>query len=107
MYLLGYAVECSLKARLMERLGAHHLPDLEKELSARLRKQIDLRTHSLDVLLEYTNCEHRLGDVREDFNICRRWRVEWRYSPSLGTAPECEEFFEASEAFLRFVAHNV
>ncbi|HUU83426.1 MAG TPA: hypothetical protein VM243_07980 [Phycisphaerae bacterium] len=107
MYMLGYAVECSLKARLMERFSAFHLQDLERELSDRLQKQVDLRTHSLDILLEYTQSEHRLSEIGEDFNVCRRWRVEWRYRPTLGTEQACEEFFEACDAFLLFVAHNV
>ena len=107
MYLLGYAVECSLKARLMERFRTRHLQDLEKVLSDRMKKRVELLTHSLDDLLEYTQSEHRLGNVRVDCNICRRWRVEWRYMPSQGTEQECEDFFEACDAFVGFVEKNV
>ena len=107
MYLLGYAVECSLKARLMERFRTRHLQDLEKVLADRMKKRVDLLTHSLDDLLEYTQSGHRLGQVRVDFNICRRWRVEWRYMPGQGTQQECEDFFEACDAVLCFVENNV
>jgi len=75
MYLLGYAIECSLKARLMERFRAPNLHQLQEELARRLGQKIDLYSHSLNVLFEYTKSEHRLngdGSQRRAFNICRK-----------------------------------
>jgi hypothetical protein len=108
MYMLGYAIECSLKARLMERFGCQHLQELERQLGRRLKRKLNLRTHSLDVLLEYAQSEHRLtGSLQHAYNRCRTWTVQWRYDPFVGNERECLEFFEDGDRFLKFVAHTV
>ena len=56
MYMMGYSVECSIKARLMERFTSPNLEELEAELSRRLRTRVDLRTHSLSVLMGVHVC---------------------------------------------------
>jgi len=61
MYLLGYAVECTLKARLMERHGMWHLERLQRHLSRRFGRPVDLLTHSLHDLMEWTSSRHRLA----------------------------------------------
>jgi hypothetical protein len=110
MYLLGYAVECSLKARLMERFGVSTLSGLERELGRRIGQEVNLRTHSLDLLFEFTKAEHRLdgdGSQRRAFNRCRTWNVNWRYDPFGGDEVECLDFFEACNRFLGFVETSV
>ena len=107
MYMLGYSVECSLKAKLMERFESRNLRALQEALSKRLKKKVDLLTHSLDDLLEYTHAEHRLGALRVDFGVCRKWRVAWRYSPDNGSERTCRGFFEACDRVLEFVAKSI
>src|SRR5436309_1519664 len=62
MYLAGYAVECRLKARLMEMYRARTLAGLEVLLVARSREQVDLATHSIEYLFGFTGTTARLVD---------------------------------------------
>ena len=110
MYLLGYAVECSLKARLMECFNVRTLSGLERKLGERIGQEVNLRTHSLQLLFEFTSAEHRLngdGSQRRAFYRCRAWNINWRYDPYGGDEVECTDFFEACNSFLRFVDTSV
>lgn len=111
MYLLGYAVECSLKARLIERherYGVHTLLGLQDHLAGRLKTRPDVRTHSLIRLMEWTGAEHRMdGRTKRLWGVVCKWTVDWRYNPNQGSKQECEDFFEASEAILRFILNSV
>lgn len=108
MYLLGYALECRLKARLMEQHGVYHLNALEERLSTRLGTPVDVRTHSIAYLLELTGANDRLrGEIRRDYNTCVRWRVDWRYNPDAGNKADCDAFFECADRFMEFVGSSV
>ncbi len=108
MYMLGYALECSIKARLMERHRLLTLMDLESHLASRRGKDVSLRTHSLEELLELTGTSHRLSrETRRAYNLCRTWRVDWRYSPDNGKEVDCGDFFESCDRFLSFVRTSV
>jgi HEPN domain-containing protein len=108
MYLMGYALECSLKARLMERHDVRHLDDLAERLSRRFGKPVDPKKHSLAYLFELTEANARLsGAARRAYNACVRWRVDWRYDPHGGTREDCDAFFECAARFLRFVESSV
>ncbi|MCK4341445.1 MAG: hypothetical protein KAY37_06970 [Phycisphaerae bacterium] len=108
MYLLGYAVECSLKAKLMERFGTRTLHGLEERLRERFGVETNLFTHNLGTLMELTSTEHRMGsELRRFWGVCRRWEVHWRYNPDPGHEHGCDEFFTACREVLRFVKNNV
>jgi len=51
MYLAGYAVECRLKYKLMQKWNCFTLEELEKRLASRGVSQ-SLFTHNLDTLLK-------------------------------------------------------
>ena len=111
MYLLGYAVECKLKARLMEIHRARTLGELEERLSKRIGTRVQLtgkEGHSIVRLVELTGARTRMD--RETFiayTMCAHWRVDWRYDPQEGKETECQEFFESATRFLGFVASSI
>ncbi len=108
MYLLGYAVECALKAKLMERYGYEHLRDLQAHLHKRFRRDIDVFTHSLPLLMTWTEGEARISrTLRRPWGETRKWQVAWRYDPQAGTEKECGDFFSAAEHVLRFIERSV
>lgn len=108
MYLLGYAIECRLKARLMERHGVYRLDALEERLSSRLGAEVELKTHSLAYLFELADAHRRLrGHVRRDYNMCVRRRVDWRYSPDAGNKEDCNAFLQCAERLMKFIDANV
>jgi hypothetical protein len=114
MYLLGYAVECRLKARLMEIYEVNTLTDLERVLAKKFKKNtVDLKTHSLEYLFSFTNGRERLiGPNGNDkslraFQSCNRWTPSWRYNPKEGNKDECIHFFEAVDIFLKFISTNI
>lgn len=107
MYLLGYAVECSLKAKLMERYDVRRLEQLEALLSGRLQRPIDLFQHSLQILMDWTEAEHRMDRVtRAQWGTVRRWRVDWRYNP-MGAESDWKQYSEAVDGVLRFIRGSV
>lgn len=114
MYLMGYAVECTLKARLMEVHRARTLTSLERALSKRHRKTVRLtgaEGHSIARLVELADgLPERIksqSGTQGDYADCVTWRVEWRYDPDAGTEKDCSRFFAAAERFLRFVDANL
>jgi len=108
MYLLGYAVECSLKAKLMERHDFHHLQQLQDYLSERIGKRVDLFTHSLDVLMNWTEALGRMdGDIRNCWGVIRKWHVNWRYNPRETSEEECADFFDATGIVLNYIQSSI
>jgi hypothetical protein len=112
MYLLGYAVECRLKACLMEKYGANTLGQLEDVLRKRFSKDLNLKDHSIERLLDLLEIRDKLmgrgGDTKNlrAFQRCNEWTVNWRYRPDLGNKDECQGFFEAVQRFLSFIQGN-
>jgi len=112
MYLLGYAVECRLKAQLMEKYRADTLEELADMLNRRIRRELDLFNHNLELLFDLLDVRDKLigrdGDQKNlrAFHRCSRWRVDWRYRPDEGNELECRLFFDAVKQFLSFVQQN-
>lgn len=108
MYSLGYAVECSLKSKLMERYGCLQLSDLQNHLSQRLGRPLDLHTHSLHDLMNWTESLVRIDRThRVNWGIVRKWQVAWRYAPHDSGEVACQEFFDAADVVLRFVQNSI
>jgi hypothetical protein len=113
MYLMGYAVECKLKVRLIEKFEVDNLKQLEDKLQIKWKKTVDTGTHSIEYLFSFTDARARLVGPQGDqtylkaFHLCRSWRTEWRYRPENGKENECAQFFEAVERFLRFMDQHI
>lgn len=107
MYLAGYAVECRLKAKLMEMHRVVTLSALAEKLRRR-RSEVELGTHSIESLLDLTGARHRLDpEAERAFRQCNTWKVSWRYSPRAGDEMACKEFLNAVDRFSRFIQNSI
>lgn len=113
MYLAGYAIECLLKAQLMEKFGLDTLQELEGEIVRRSGHPLDVFTHSIEALLQLSGARDRLlqssGDqkILRAYHTCNRWNPSWRYNPTEGNVEDCGEFMDAVDLFRQYVANNV
>lgn len=106
MYLGGFAVECLLKAKLIERF-----PWLRNAGSPEGRTSADRRIWSLcyrshdleEILANLPDVEDRLSELgqrecnrlRQSLrSVCARWTVHARYSPHTSTIAEATEFLD-------------
>ena len=72
------------------------------------KKNVDLKTHSIEYLFAFTGASSRLvGQNLKAFQQCNRWRTSWRYSPHDETQEKCLLFLEAVDTFNRFVNNSV
>ena len=91
-YLIGYAVECGLKARIAKKFKRHDFPD-KKGVN-------DAHTHNLKTLSFLANLEgSRLlleqADplFRKNWNLTIRWSEESRYA--IISKPTCKDLMDA------------
>ncbi len=112
MYMAGYAVECLLKSKLMQRYGCRTLRELEDELQRRgvLAEQATVFTHHLELLLRFTQ---RLDHLRQQrilwpqFVLVNRWIPAWRYMADAGNRQDATDFLEAVLQIMRWLEHNI
>jgi hypothetical protein len=112
MYLGGYAVECRLKAKLMEMFNARTLDHLGKILTRRTGQKVELATHSIEYLFGFTGARNRLSShgnerVLKAYRCCNTWTTSWRYRPDDGKSDECEQFLDAVDLFDRFIESSI
>lgn len=111
MYLAGYAVECQLKAKLMQIYNTKNLFELETELQRRgtLTATATIFTHHLELLLELTQGLARLrqnSTLWPQFTMVNRWVPAWRYTSDLSNRRNAESFLEAVENVMDWIEHN-
>jgi HEPN domain-containing protein len=112
MYMSGYAVECLIKAKLMQIYSCRNLHELEDELQRRgiLTSHATVFTHHLELLLRLTQTFDRLRQNRElwpQFNIVNRWIPAWRYTANLANRQDAEDFLEAVENIMDWIENNL
>ena len=95
-YLLGYAVECALKARIARQTRRHDFPDRYVAQKA--------FTHDLGNLLRTAGLEHQLNEdiaanraLELNWAIVKDWRETSRYAHSI-TKAEARDLFSACTA---------
>ncbi len=82
-YLCGYAVEIALKSRICRTLKwTAGFPETNSEF----RSKGNLKTHDLEVLLDYTGMQDRVRSVSSDgfltdWSTVIKWNPEERYNP--------------------------
>ena len=75
-YLCGYAVEIALKARICRTLKWPGFPESAKEFE----KFKSLRTHDLEVLLQFSGVEDRVRKrFLPEWSVVLKWDPEKRY----------------------------
>ncbi len=119
LYLSGYAIECVLKAYVIDRqpstrtlteamnrrrsageqLRGEPLPDIQ-----------GARGHNLPLLLLLTDLEAALDsnrDRKKDWAVCLGWKSSWRYDPSSPSQQSAEDFVAAAERLCRWVERRL
>jgi hypothetical protein len=112
MYMAGYAIECRLKATLMQMYDCRNLRELEQELRRRkvLSAHATVFTHEREVLLRLTQAIDRLRQnsvLWPLFNIVNRWMPARRYTPDLSNPDDSEDFLDAVHQIYNWVEHNI
>jgi HEPN domain-containing protein len=77
-YLVGYAVECALKAIIATRTRQHEFPDLnlaKKVYTHNLKELLDASGVKVDVEQEFA----KDPDLRDNWNIVKDWAETSRY----------------------------
>jgi hypothetical protein len=107
MYLGGYAVECKLKAILMEAYRCLTLDQLARRLKVDERH---VYVHGLEALAKHLpQLLQRLqgSPVWRDFVAeVNRWRPAWRYDPHDVPASTADRFLLAVERVYRWLESN-
>lgn len=112
MYVGGYAVECTLKARLMERYECRTLVELEAELVRRklVPKDWTAFSHQLFVLTTLTGALARIKKDRRLwrlFNKVNTWLPAWRYNVTAPNRDEASDFLDAVRVIKHWLDANV
>jgi hypothetical protein len=101
MYLAGYSVECILKAYIISCSGEHRtLAEIAPEFTGNAG-------HSLDRLLLRSGLEGDLGVHLADWQLCRTWTPDWRYSPDVPSRGEAMSFVAASQRVHAWIRSRV
>ena len=92
-YMAGYAIECRLKAKLMEERNVQTLEDLEGIFSKKMR------IHNLDELGVELSGWRRISRNKEfltSWSVVRSWSVTWRYQSEFAQSDwsETEHFLD-------------
>ena len=78
MYLCGYAVELTLKARICQTLGWSGYPSTRKEFQS----YQSFRTHNLEVLLTLSGIKNKIkASFLTEWSVVASWDTEMRYRP--------------------------
>jgi hypothetical protein len=79
VYLCGYAIECSLKARIVTTLKWKGFPETGKEFEM-FRS---FKTHHLETLLALSGQQDRIyTEYLSDWTVVNKWNPENRYLPA-------------------------
>ena len=116
MYLAGYAVECYLKAYLIEQEGCLYLSDAQKRINECRQRagREPIRDiahsasgHSIGYLLGLTNLEMQHGFEVKLWGRLAEWKASWRYDPSLATRTEAEAFLKDVQTATRWIQPKI
>lgn len=106
MYLAGYAIECRMKAIMMDAYGVLTLKDLGGRMSLDER---DVFTHGLEAMVETAPFGESLrrSPVWRDFaKHVTLWKPSWRYDPRERTEREARDFLDAVDRVFRWLDTN-
>jgi len=101
VYLCGYAVEIALKARICRTLKwTTGFPQTASEFQD---KGNLLKTHNLQMLLEYTTLQDYVNtSLLKQWSDVRQWTPEQRYNPpGTKTVTDADEIIAATQKLLR------
>jgi hypothetical protein len=103
VHLCGYALECILKMKIVEKLNWDGFPEINKEFE----HYKSFRTHDLNVLLRLSGHEKLiLGDLSMNarWQVAKSWNSEIRYQ-QIGTMTEmaAKDILDATREIIVFL----
>ena len=104
-YLGGYVIECLLKSIICCRYGEIRLEEAEAIFSRQRGRTLSLRTHELEVLLDYADLKDSIQSdgLWRQFSIVNQWSSELRYYSGKATSEQSEKFLKAVLDLLPFL----
>lgn len=109
MYLAGYAIECKVKAKAMERNRATTLGELRSKLNL---KEDQVYSHGLESLIEDllpngVGKRLREGHARTPFvSQVNRWSPQWRYDGGNPPIADAKKFLDAVDEVWEWLESN-
>ena len=109
MYLSGYAVECILKAYLVDM---YRLLRTLAQVDAKLRGRdpampnlLSAEGHSIAIILRYTDLEEHQDELqrRQFGQLAGAWNVDMRYDPSIPSRPQAVEHVRVAQELYNWV----
>jgi hypothetical protein len=102
MYLAGHAVECLVKAYLIEQEDRQSLRDAQVQINSRRQAKGQrlcniggsTQGHSIAFLLTLTDLAVRPGYEPNLWGRVANWNPYWRYDPSIPGRTEADEFVQ-------------
>jgi hypothetical protein len=100
MYLAGYAVECLLKAYLIQQENCQSLEAAQEKINERRSRQSKEAVrdiahtaagHSIYYILQLTDLQHRPGYEQSLWGRLAQWQSSWRYAYDFPRRQEAEE----------------
>lgn len=101
VYLCGYAIELSLKARICRTLKWAGYPSTNREFG----EYHSFRTHDLDVLLHLSGIESKVkGSFMAEWSSVARWDPNARYGPIGAVAAlDAGQMIQASKTLVKVI----
>lgn len=98
MYLCGYAIELSLKARICRTLKWVGYPATAREFE----DYKSFKTHDLDVLLRLSGIEDKINKTLfAEWSVVAQWSPEFRYRPiGKATLADAARMVESTKTLL-------
>lgn len=111
MYMAGYAVECLLKTKLMQRYRCRTLNQLDEALVKKGQVAADwsIYSHELVAMMNLLGCQEQIQAdraMRRHFSFIGQWSPAWRYTSSPGTKTNANEFLFAVERMIHWIEAN-
>lgn len=101
VYLIGYAVEIGLKARICKTLKWAGYPST----AAEFKDYRSFQTHDLDVLLNLSGAEHKVkARYMVEWSVVATWDPNTRYRPiGSAKAQDARDMVVSAETLLRIL----
>jgi hypothetical protein len=111
MYLAGYALECRIKAKAMERHRCATLPELRTKLRLADDRIFSHKLEQLIVDLLHTRTLERLvaarASSRPAWLLANTWSPQWRYDNVNKDEKKAREFVDGVEVVYKWLGNNV
>ena len=112
MYLAGYALECTIKSRLMRKFACRNLDELDEALKQKglIPADATVYDHRIELYVRAGGGLERLRDNQATWSryiVANRWHPSRRYNPDLSARDDALDFLSAVDAVLAWLDANI